>query len=88
MHVPVKITNARTSLKQNAIAGVVTELGQPVSRRVRAYGRSTGVLLASTTSGNNGKYKMYLPNDIAYTIVAIDKNKQYNAVVQDNVVSK
>ena len=39
-------------------------------------------------NGNNGKYKMYLPNDIAYTIVAIDKNKQYNAVVQDNVVSK
>ena len=88
MYVRVSLTSGRSSLKQNAIAGVVTELGQPVSRRVRAYSRSTGVLLASTTSSNNRKYKMYLPDDIAYTIVAIDKNKQFNAVIQDNVVPK
>lgn len=78
----------RTTIKQKLITGMVFELGAPVSRVVNVYSRSNGVLLASTKSDKNGKYKMYLPHDTAYTIVSIDPNKQYNAVIQDNVVPK
>lgn len=70
----------------SVVAGITSELNAPVSRQVRAYSRGNGMLLASTYSDKDGIYKMYLPHDIAYTIVAIDKNKQYNAVIQDNVV--
>lgn len=85
----LRIENGTLSTSRRSIvAGTVSQLGYPISREVRAYSRSNGILLASTISGNDGKYKMYLPDDVAYTIVAIDKNKQYNAVVQDNVVSK
>ncbi|MEO3355788.1 hypothetical protein [Acinetobacter haemolyticus] len=70
------------------ITGVVMELGSPVIRQVRAYSRTSGALLESTYSNKDGKYKMYLPLDTAYTIVSIDSNKNFNAVIQDNVVPK
>lgn len=81
-------TGSLSTSRRSVVVGAVSQLGYPISREVRAYSRSNGILLASTKSGNNGKYKMYLPDDVAYTIVAIDKNKQYNAVIQDNVVPK
>lgn len=70
------------------ITGVVMELGSPVIRQVRAYSRTNGALLESTYSNKDGKYKMYLPCDTAFTIVSIDLNKKFNAVIQDNVVPK
>lgn len=77
-----------SSIKQNLIAGKILQLGIPVSRQVRAYSRANGALLSSTYSDENGHYKMYLPFDSAYTIVSIDRNKKFNAVIQDNVVPK
>lgn len=74
--------------RMTVVAGVTMELGIPVSRQVRAYSRANGSLIEFTNSDKNGQYKMYLPYDIAYTIVSIDSNKQYNAVIQDNVVPK
>ncbi len=88
MYAKVRLTSERFSLKQNVISGIVTELGRPVSRKVRAYMRSTGVLLGSAISDKNGKYKMYLPQSYAYTIIALDPKKVFNAVIQDNVVPK
>ena len=77
-----------SSSRMAVIAGVIMELGSPVTRQVRAYSRANGALLESTYSNEDGKYKMYLPYDTAFTIVSIDSNKQYNAVIQDNVVPK
>lgn len=88
MYAKVSLTSERFSLKQNIISGMVAELGRPVSRTVRAYMRSTGILLGSTVSDKNGRYKMYLPLSYAYTVVAIDPKKLFNAVIQDNVVPK
>lgn len=70
------------------VAGTTLELGLPVSRLVRFYSRVNGALLTSTLSNNFGKYKAYLPLDTAFTIVSIDMNKKFNAVIQDNVVPK
>lgn len=77
-----------STIRITVIAGTTFELGNRVSRQVRAYSRASGVLLASTKSDKNGEYKMHLPFDTAYTIVSIDPNKLYNAVIQDNVVQK
>ncbi|MCO8059125.1 hypothetical protein [Acinetobacter towneri] len=70
------------------ITGVVMELGSPVIRQVRAYSRTNGALLESTYSNKDGKYKLYLPYDSSYTLVAVDSRKTFNAVIQDNVVPK
>lgn len=88
MYVKTQINVERSSFKQNLIAGVTTQLGIPVSRKVRAYMRSTGVLIGSVVSDMSGQYKMYLPESLAYTIVSIDPDKHFNAVIQDNVVPK
>ena len=78
-----------STISLKVVSGVVAELGVPASsRQVMAYSRGLGSLLCKTKSDKNGKFKMYLPFDFAYTIVSIDPNKQYNAVIQDNVVPK
>lgn len=77
-----------STLSRTKVVGKTTELGVPVSRLVRAYSRANGALLASTKSDKNGKYKLYLPYDVSYTIISIDIHKKFNAVVQDNVVPK
>ncbi|MCU4521931.1 hypothetical protein [Acinetobacter ursingii] len=77
-----------TNSKQTVVAGRTSELGRHVSRPIRIYSRLNGALLKTSHSNENGEYKIYLPLDIAYTIVSIDPKKQYNAVIQDNVVPK
>ena len=74
--------------KLSVIAGTTFELGRPVSRPVRFYSRANGALLVSTQSNEFGEYKAYLPIDMAYTIISIDPNDRFNAVIQDNVVPK
>ncbi len=74
--------------KISVISGKILELGKPVSRPIRVYSRLNGSLLKTTQSNENGEYKIYLPHDVAYTILSIDPNKQFNAVIQDNVVPK
>ena len=79
-----KITPSKTTL----IAGRTIENGSPKSKLVRVYSRANGSLITTIKSNANGFYKIYLPRDLAYTLVAIDENKQFNAVIQDNVVPK
>lgn len=82
------IVSRDSASRMTVVAGVTMELGMLVSRPVRAYSRINGSLIESTHSDKNGQYKMYLPHDIAYTIISIDYNKKFNAAIQDNVVPK
>lgn len=85
----IKVMRPRDStLGVSLVAGATFELGLPVSRKVRVYSHKTGILLAQTQSGTDGKYKLYLPFDSSYTVVAVDSRKIFNAVIQDNVVPK
>lgn len=68
------------------INGKTTALGVLVSREVRAYSRASGALLGRTHSAEDGTYRLYLPFEEEYTLVAIDKCDQYNAVIQDRVM--
>lgn len=77
------------SNKSHVIAGSTKKLGQPVSDcDVRIFNRATGALLNTVRSDANGEYKAYVPYSLAYTVVAFDRNKKFNAVIQDNVVPK
>lgn len=73
---------------QSLISGEIRQLGIPVSRELRAYSKANGALLGATKSDKSGRYKIYLPRDSMYTLVSIDPNKKFNAVIQDNVVPK
>lgn len=68
------------------IKGVTNKLGVPVSCQVKAIDRDTGRLLSSTHSGINGKYVLFGTRKAF--VAAFDPNKQFNAVIQDNVVPK
>lgn len=78
----------RSSSKQTLIQGITTELGKPVSRQVRVYSRTTGLLIKAIQSDQSGYYKMYLPDMSPFTLVSIDRYRKFNAVIQDNVVPK
>ena len=74
--------------KWTAIAGRIYELGIPVARQVNIYNRNNGMLIATTKSDANGHYQVNIPLINAYTITSIDPKRQFNAVIQDNVVPK
>lgn len=73
------------------IAGIVTELGIPVSRRVMCYHRLTGTLLGATYSDENGAYRFEgLIAGVKYFVTSVDESKgavQYNAVTQDLITA-
>ena len=87
MLLKVRVHKESTS-QQHVIAGQIFELGVPVSRLVYVFSRNSGRLLAETRSDPNGHYKLYVPRDMAYTIISKDPNRKFNAVIQDNVVPK
>lgn len=76
------------ALQTRHISGHVYELGVPVVRIIRAYDRNNGNLIGSTKSMEDGSYKLIVPIDTVCTLVSIDLNKKFNAVIQDNVVPK
>ncbi len=77
-----------TTSKLTVIKGITSELGAPVSRLVRIYCRSNGALIKTIRSDVQGRFKAYLPNLIQFTLVSIDPKRNFNAVIQDNVVPK
>lgn len=83
-----RLPSRECTLGLKLIDGKTTALGGPVSREVRAYSRASGALLGRTHSAEDGTYRMYLPFEEEYTLVAIDKYDQYNAVIQDRVKQK
>lgn len=70
------------------IKGVVMINGVPACRLVRVYAGIGGRLLAQTLSNKNGDYEFVLPHQPSYAVAAFDHLKNYNAVIQDNVVPK
>ena len=89
MKISVMLGDKPVSSKQHVLAGKTLMLGRILGGcEVRIYNRSTGTKLCKTKSNSDGNYKAYVPLSDAYTIVSIDINKNFNAVIQDNVVPK
>lgn len=76
------------SAHRKIIKGVVKINGTPSSRLVRVYAGIGGGVLAQTISNKNGDYEFVLPHQPSYVVTAFDHLKNYNAVIQDNVVPK
>lgn len=56
---------------------------------VRLYERLTGRLIKQAAADSNGYYFFNgISKSIKYTIISIDNNGLFNAVIQDNVVPK
>lgn len=72
------------------IKGSVKKLGQNYQNAdVVLYGKANLQLIAIRKPKENGDYSfMGLTTDMKTFVVALDANKQFNAVIQDNVVPK
>lgn len=72
------------------IHGSMKKLGQPYQETtVALYNRANLQPIAIRKPDQNGNYKFLgLNADLKTFIVAFDKNQQFNAVIQDNVVPK
>lgn len=70
------------------IKGVVMINSVPSTRLVRVFSGKDGNLLAQALSSKNGEYSFVLPHQPSYVVAAFDHLKNYNAVIQDNVVPK
>ncbi|MGN5533731.1 MULTISPECIES: hypothetical protein [Acinetobacter] len=74
--------------ERKIVKGKVKINGIPSCRLVRVYAGIGGRLLAQTLSNKNGDYEFVLPHQPSYVVAAFDHLKNYNAVIQDNVVPK
>ena len=78
-----------TSDKGLSIKGQVKEVGAPIPCRLRLFEKISGRLIADKLTDENGNYQFLgLNTNLKTFIVAFDRNKQFNAVIQDNVVPK
>jgi hypothetical protein len=80
------------SISQNfgylKITGTLSRTAIPGQAIIRLYDRKSGKIISATHSSKTGKYAFNNISYATYTVVAIDQNMQYNAVVQDMVVPK
>lgn len=83
-----KILNNNLVAPRKIIKGIVMINGVPSTRLVRVFSGKDGNLLAQTLSSKNGEYSFVLPHQPSYVVAAFDHLKNYNAVIQDNVVPK
>lgn len=71
------------------VSGTITDIhGNPAARTVRLYTRSTGALIAETTSdGTTGAYEIATATTEPVTVIALDTDLgSYNAIVHDRVI--
>jgi hypothetical protein len=84
----IRVAPSAPSVPPYSIAGTVTEQGNPVARTVRLYRRSTGELVASTTSSAvDGSFEFADIAGDVYFVVAFDDDAgdDYNALIFDRI---
>lgn len=62
--------------------------GNPLTREIRAYNQSTGILLGKANSESNGKYniKLYTTDPVMVVCVGDRNTNTQNSVVYDNII--
>lgn len=72
-----------------SIIGVAKEESTPVARTIRAYDRSSGLLVAQTTSDSvDGYFEITGLNAVEHYVVALDNDAgtSYNHLIFDRVI--
>lgn len=90
MFIQVNIYKAATLIPfKRKIKGSIKKQGINYAfQKVCAYSRITNQLIAITESDKDGNYEFELSSSAAIYIVALDSTREFNAVIQDNVVPK
>ena len=70
------------------IKGAVKKQGLQIPCRVRLYERATGQILRDIATDDHGNHEFDHLVNITYYVTAFDPKRQFNAVIQDNVVPK
>ena len=71
------------------VKGSTKKLGANYAfQKVCLYSCANNQLIAATTSDENSNYQFEVYSSTPVYIVAFDNDKQFNAVIQDNVVPK
>lgn len=71
------------------VKGQTKKLGSPYQALVRVYEKKTGLLIDQKATDLSGNYFFRgLVIGTPYFLTAFDKNQEFNAVIQDNVVPK
>lgn len=87
MTILVKNTGVSIS-KITVIAGQIQKMGTPIKNTLKIMPSSLGRVIKTVITDDDGRYKAYVPLDQAYLVYTQDNLKQFNAVIQDNVVPK
>lgn len=69
-----------------SIEGKVTQ--KELTNMVMLYSSSTNQLIRTAVIDHNGNYSFTSLPKLSYFVIVRDKTKQYNAVIQDNIVPK
>lgn len=82
------VSNSRT-YAGGSIKGVVTKQGIALPCTVGVLDRTSYKLIELTKTDDQGKYQFHnLNKNFGFMVMAVDPYRQYNAVIQDNVVPK
>ena len=80
---------SNSSLILRRIKGSTKKLGANYAfQKVCLYSCANNQLIAATASDENGNYQFEVSSAAPVYVVAFDNAKQFNAVIQDNVVPK
>ncbi len=80
---------SNSSLILRRIKGSIKKLGANYAfQKVCLYSCANNQLIESTASDKDGNYEFEVYSSTPVYVVAFDNAKQFNAVIQDNVVPK
>lgn len=89
-YIPVSLTTEQFPVTNKIVSGVVRDdLGNPVSRKVFLFSRSTGALLGTAFSDNvTGAFSFGAGEKCFAVVLDDDAGTSYNALILDNILPK
>lgn len=82
-------SNTKANTTYVLVSGKVMQIGVPIVCKVRLFDRNSLSLIRSTMSSPDGSYEFSgVEKNKSYLVSALHPQKQFNAVIQDNVVPK
>ena len=89
LNIQLHVTRGNSTFFIKKIAGSTKKLGANYAfQKVCVYSRITNQLIAITESDKDGNYELEVYSSAPVYVVALDSMREFNAVIQDNVVPK
>lgn len=89
LNTQLHVTRGNSTFFIKKIAGSTKKLGANYAfQKVCLYSCANNQLIESTASDKDGNYEFEVYSSTPVYIVALDSMREFNAVIQDNVVPK